>query len=145
MAESRKTLLAIICDILFPCADYAISEAKEKPRTDLLSQKKQTTTTKKQWEHDGSKSASKIEVMVRSCSEKQFEKKKGTFHSTKYSGLKFRVFHACDEWNSIFRFVGLPNPRSSVSKFRARIQDQTDGSFTFIFLLWGCSTTLKLK
>ena len=29
-----------------------------------------------QWEHDGSKSASKIEVTVRSCCEKQFEKKK---------------------------------------------------------------------
>ena len=25
-----------------------------------------------------------------------------------------------DEWNSIFRFVGLPNPRSSGSKFRAK-------------------------
>ena len=34
---------------------------------------------------------------------------RGAFHSTKYS----------DEWNSIFRFVGLPNPRSSCSKFRA--------------------------
>ena len=51
----------------------------------------------------------------------------------------------CDEWNSIFRFVGLPNPRSSGSKFRAKIRDQTDGSFTFVYLLWGCSTTLKLK
>ena len=51
----------------------------------------------------------------------------------------------CDEWNSIFRFVGLPNPRSSGSKFRAKIQDQTDCSFTFVYLLWGCSTTLKLK
>ena len=51
----------------------------------------------------------------------------------------------CDEWNSIFRFVGLPNPRSSGSKFRAKIRDQTDGSFTIFNLLWGCSTTLKLK
>ena len=51
----------------------------------------------------------------------------------------------CDEWNSIFRFVGLPNLRSSGFKFRAKIRDQTDGSFTFVYLLWGCSTTLKLK
>ena len=51
----------------------------------------------------------------------------------------------CDEWNSIFRFVGLTNPRSSGSKFRTKIRDQTEGSFTFVYLLWGCSTTLKLK
>ena len=51
----------------------------------------------------------------------------------------------CDEWNSIFRFVGLTNPRSSGSKFRAKIRDQTEGSFTFVYLLWGCWTTLKLK
>ena len=40
VAESHKTLQAIICDILFPCADYATSDAQEKPRTDLLCQKK---------------------------------------------------------------------------------------------------------
>ena len=51
----------------------------------------------------------------------------------------------CEEWNSIFRFVGLTNPRSSGSKFRAKIRDQTEGSFAFVYLLWGCSTTLKLK
>ena len=51
----------------------------------------------------------------------------------------------CDEWNSIFQFVGLTNPRSSGSKFRAKIRDQTVCSFTFVYLLWGCSTTLKLK
>ena len=51
----------------------------------------------------------------------------------------------CDEWNSIFRLVGLTNPRSSGSKFRAKIRAQTEGSFTFVYLLWGCSTTLKLK
>ena len=28
----------------------------------------------------------------------------------------------CYEWNSIFRFVGLTNPRSSGSKFRAKIR-----------------------
>ena len=51
----------------------------------------------------------------------------------------------CDEWNSIFRFVGLTNPRSSGFKFRAKIRHQTEDSFTFVYLLWGCSTTLKLK
>ena len=51
----------------------------------------------------------------------------------------------CDEWNSIFQFVGLTNPRSSGSKFCAKIRDQTEGSFTFVYLLWGCPTTLKLK
>ena len=51
----------------------------------------------------------------------------------------------CDEWNSIFRFVGLTNPRSSGSKFRAKIRDQKEGSFTFVYLLWGCWTTLKFK
>ena len=75
MAESHKTLQAIICDILFPCADYATSGAQEKPRTDLLCQRKKRKE-KKQWEHDGSESARKIEVTVRSCCEKQFEKKK---------------------------------------------------------------------
>ena len=51
----------------------------------------------------------------------------------------------CCSGNSIFRCVGLTNPRSSGSKFRAKIRDQTEDSFTFAFLLWGCSTTLKLK
>ena len=51
----------------------------------------------------------------------------------------------CDEWNSIFLCVGLTNPRSAGSKFRAKIQAQTEDSFTFAFLLWSCSTTLKLK
>ena len=40
VAESHKTLQAIVCDILFPCADCATSDAQEKPRTDLLCQKK---------------------------------------------------------------------------------------------------------
>ena len=82
MAESHKTLQAIICDILFPCADYATSGAQEKPRTDLLCQKKKKEKKKKkkkQWEHDGSKSADKIEVTVRSCCKKQFKKKKKDF------------------------------------------------------------------
>ena len=47
MAESHKTLQAIICDILFPCADYATSGAREKPRTDLLCQKKKKKKKKK--------------------------------------------------------------------------------------------------
>ena len=51
----------------------------------------------------------------------------------------------CDEWNSIFRLVGLTNLRSSGSKFCAKIRDQIEGSFTFVYLFWGCSTTLKLK
>ena len=41
----------------------------------------------------------------------------------------------CDEWNSIFRFVGLTNPRSSGSKFRAKIRDQMEGTFAFVYLL----------
>ena len=45
---------------------------------------KQTNKKKKQWEHDGSKSASKIEVTVRSCSEKQFEKKKTLREALKF-------------------------------------------------------------
>ena len=61
------------------------------------------------------------------------------------------VFHAtilwCDQWNCIFRFVGLTRPRSSGSKFRAKIRHQANVSFTFVYLLWGCNcwTTLKLK
>ena len=51
----------------------------------------------------------------------------------------------CDEWNNIFRFVGLTRPRSSGSKFRAKIRNQTEASFTFVYLLWDCLTTLKLK
>ena len=54
----------------------------------------------------------------------------------------------CDEWNSIFCFVGLTRPRSSGSKFSAKISDQTEDSFmsfNFVYLRWGCSTTLKLK
>ena len=44
---------------------------------------------------------------------------RGAFHSTKIPGI------LCDEWNIIFRFVGLTTPRSSGSKFRAKIRDQT--------------------
>ena len=51
----------------------------------------------------------------------------------------------CDEWNSTFRFVGLTRPRSSGSKFSVKIRNQTEDSFTFVYLLWGCSTTLKLE
>ena len=50
----------------------------------------------------------------------------------------------CDEWNSIFRFVGITNPRSG-SKFRTKIRDQTEGFFASVYLLWVFSTTLKLK
>ena len=48
-----------------------------------------------------------------------------------------------NEWNSISWFVGLTNPRSSGSKFRAKIRDQIVDSFTFVYLLWGCSFNLK--
>ena len=85
MAESHKTLQAIVCDILFPCADYATSNGQEKPRTDLLCQ----------WEHDGRKSASKIEVTVRCC-EKQFEKKKDFARSAKV----LRLPRKCSKANS---------------------------------------------
>ena len=39
-----------------------------------------------------------------------------------------------DEWNSIFRLVGLTNPKSC-TKFRAKIRNQTEDSFTFVYLL----------
>ena len=48
---------------------------------------------------------------------------KGTFHSTKFSGLKFRVFHATN--GTVF----------SGSKFGAKTED----FFTFVYLLSGCS------
>ena len=51
----------------------------------------------------------------------------------------------CDERNNIFRFIELTRPRSSGSKFRAKIRKQTEHSFIIVYLLWGCSTTLKLK
>ena len=51
----------------------------------------------------------------------------------------------CDEWNSIFQFVGLTNPRSSGSKFRAKIRDQTEGSFTFVYLACVASVPVRKK
>ena len=48
VAESHKTLQAIICDILFPCADYATSDAQEKPPTDLLCKKKPVLARREQ-------------------------------------------------------------------------------------------------
>ena len=47
----------------------------------------------------------------------------GAFHSTKFSGLKFRVFHATN--GTVF----------SGSKFGVKTED----SFTFVYLLSGCS------
>ena len=47
----------------------------------------------------------------------------GAFHSTKFSGLKFRVYHATN--GTVF----------SGSKFGAKTGD----SFTFVYLLSGCS------
>ena len=50
---------------------------------------------KKQWEHDGSKSESKIEVTVRSCCEKQFKRKDFA------RGAKvLRLLHKCSKANS---------------------------------------------
>ena len=74
------------------------------------------------------------------------------FHTCRYRALSIRLNILV--WNSgysmrrmekYFPCVGLTNTRSSGSKFRAKIRDQTVDSFTFAFLLWGCSTTLKLK
>ena len=59
MAESHKTLQAIICDILFPCGE------QEK---DLFVSKIHV------WERDGSTSASKTEERVRLFCKNQFEK-----------------------------------------------------------------------
>ena len=87
-----KTLQAIICDVLFPCADYATSDSQEKPRTDLLCPKK----NQQHWEHDGSKNASKVEVTVRSCCEKQFEKKKDLARGPKIPQLSRK----CSKANS---------------------------------------------
>ena len=42
----------------------------------------------------------------------------------------------CDELNSILLFVGLTRPRSSGSKFGAKMRNQTQDSFTFVYLLW---------
>ena len=74
------------------------------------------------------------------------------FHTCRYRAFSIRLNILV--WNSgysmrrmekYFPCVGLTNTRSSGSKFRAKIRDQTVDSFTFAFLLWGCSTTLKLK
>ena len=60
---------------------------------------------------------------------------KGAFHSTKYSGLKFRVFHATNgtaragmvKWNGIFRFFRffgiLGQPCKVHPKFRNEIPE----------------------
>ena len=60
---------------------------------------------------------------------------RGAFHSTKYSGLKFRVFYATN--GTVFRFVGLTNPRSSGSKFRTKIRDANGGLFYLCLLALG--------
>ena len=68
----------------------------------------------------------------------------GAFHSTKYSGLKFRVFHATNG-TLIFRFVRLTNPRPLGSKFRAKIRDQTEDSFIFCLLALGLLNDSEVK
>ena len=52
VAKSHKTLQAIICDILFPCADYATSDAQEKLCTDLLCKKKKTVGARREQERE---------------------------------------------------------------------------------------------
>lgn len=42
-------------------------------------------------------------------------------------------------------YTCLTHPRSSGSKFCAKLQTQTEDSYLCFNLLWGCSTTLKLK
>ena len=53
----------------------------------------------------------------------RISERRGAFHSTKFSGLKFRVFHATN--GTVF----------SGSKFGAKTED----SFTFVYSLSGCS------
>ena len=48
----------------------------------------------------------------------------------------------CDEWNSIFRFVGLTRPRSSGFKFRAKIRNQT-GAVLPLFTCFGLLDRLR--
>ena len=68
----------------------------------------------------------------------------GAFHSTKYSGLKFRVFHATNG-TVISRFARLTIPRPSGSKFRAKIRDQTEDSFIFVLLALGLLNDAEVK
>ena len=58
-----------------------------------------------------------------------------TFHSTKYSGLKFWVFYATNR-TVFLQFVGLTRPRSSGSKFRARIRNQMEDFYLCLLALW---------
>ena len=53
---------------------------------------------------------------------------KGAFNSTKIPGM------LCDEWNSIFRFVELTNPRSS--RFQvSRENTRSNGGLFYLCLL----------
>ena len=63
----------------------------------------------------------------------------GAFHSTKYSGLKFRVFHATNGTVMINQSQAIG---FQVSRENTR---SNGGLLSFVYLLWGCSTTLKLK
>ena len=65
VAESHKTLQAIICDILFPCADYSTSGVQEKPRTDLLCQKKKKETVGARREQEREQDRGNGTIMLR--------------------------------------------------------------------------------
>ena len=46
----------------------------------------------------------------------------------------------CDEWNSIFRFLGLTRSRSMVIKFQvSRENTKSNGGLFYLCLLAGCS------
>ena len=68
----------------------------------------------------------------------------GAFHSTKYSGLKFRVFHATNG-TVIFRFVRLTNPRPLGSKFRAKNTRSNGGLFHLCLLALGLLNDSEVK
>ena len=68
------------------------------------------------------------------------------FHSTKYSGLKFRAFQATNGTIISGSLDRKPVQDHQVPcKFREKIRKQTEDSFTFVYLRRGCSVTLKLK
>ena len=64
MAESHKTLQAVIWDIWFPCGDRVTSDAQEKLRTGEGVCKNLSCQKKSTWEREGSTSARKMTRMV---------------------------------------------------------------------------------
>ena len=45
----------------------------------------------------------------------------------------------CDEWNSIFRFLGLTRSRSMIIKFQVSRENTKSNGGLFVYLLSGCS------